>query len=522
MSKSKKPSGSESTLTRRTVLQGLAATSLVTRIPRASARRALHGKTALVVGGGVAGLSAAYELDKAGFDVTIFEKWSWTGGRMCDAWMGPLYGYTHAYGICPWFAELVNLGAELGISPGLEPPPGYPFTFPASNEHGTYELAAAWMPDLINRIPGLSEATRQQLPAIQKDMVEIKQAVDPCLLANGGAAYDNETVEEYFNRKLDPAAADEILEYWIEPALSYWGWPKEITSKIALFPWLAQASPVYYPPKWGIGVLTTKLRSILSRKIRLQHTVRFISPPDSSGRHTVTYLDPNFEQKTVTPDVVVVSTEGKFVYALVQGLTPSEEAFFKPITTTVEAIVNYVLKPEAAPTKRMGGGGFSHDPDPWRRRCGWSVSPAEQATYFRPVNPNEPINHRGAGSWYKVPVEPVEYTRPPLATVSLSREYTPVWQESNQAIQDFCAPLLKHFWPQFDMRNVVDIVNYTCEDLTQMPVGYVRQMAAIVREQEKARRGLYYAGEYVSGCWTGAACASGRSTARTIIKQWTS
>jgi protoporphyrinogen/coproporphyrinogen III oxidase len=521
MTKAKDPSASDTAITRRTVLQGLAATSLATRIPRASARRALHGRTAVVVGGGIAGLSAAYELDKAGFDVTIFEKRSWSGGRMCDAWMGPLYGYTHAYGICSWFREMMGLAAELGISEGMGPSPGYVFTFPTDNGHGTYDFTGFWRPELINRIPGLSDSTRRQLPIIQKDILEIRENVDPCLLANGGAAYDDETLEEYFNRRLDPLAADEIIRYWIEPTLAWWGWPRTITSKIALLAWMSQ-EPVYYPPKWGIGVVTSKLRSVLRKKIKFQHTVRFISPPDSSGRHTVTYLDENFAQKTATPDVVVVCTEGKFVYAVVQGLSPGEEAFFKPITTTVEAIVNYVLKPDAAPSTRLGGGGIPDHPDPWKRRCGWTVSPAEKATYFRPVDPSEPTNTGGGGSWYKVPVEPVEYTRPAVATVDLSREYTPVWQMSNQALQDFCVPLIKHFWPQFDMRNVTDIVNYTCEDLSQMPVGYIRQMTAIVRAQEKARRGLYYAGEYVSGCWTGAACASGRSTARTIIKQWTS
>jgi oxygen-dependent protoporphyrinogen oxidase len=67
---------------------------------------------------------------------------------------------------------------------------------------------------------------------------------------------------------------------------------------------------------------------------------------------------------------------------------------------------------------------------------------------------------------------------------------------------------------------IADIVDYTCDDLIYMPVGYVRQMAAVLKEQESERRGLYFAGEYVSGAHTGAACASGRSVARVIIRHW--
>ena len=83
-------------------------------------------------------------------------------------------------------------------------------------------------------------------------------------------------------------------------------------------------------------------------------------------------------------------------------------------------------------------------------------------------------------------------------------------------------PLIKHFCPAFDMRNVVDVVNYTCDDLIYMPVGYCRQMADILRDQEKERHGLYFAGEYVADAHTGAACASGRTVGRLIAPHWKS
>ena len=88
------------------------------------------------------------------------------------------------------------------------------------------------------------------------------------------------------------------------------------------------------------------------------------------------------------------------------------------------------------------------------------------------------------------------------------------------AIEDFCWPMIKALYPQIEKSHVVDIVDYTCDDLIYMPVGYVRQMAAVLREQRKERRGLYFAGEYVAGAHTGAACASGRSIARLIKKHW--
>ena len=42
---------------------------------------AAHGTRVVVLGGGVAGLSAAYELGKAGYDVTVIEARDRVGGR---------------------------------------------------------------------------------------------------------------------------------------------------------------------------------------------------------------------------------------------------------------------------------------------------------------------------------------------------------------------------------------------------------------------------------------------------------
>src|SRR5262249_34592770 len=149
--------------------------------------------------------------------------------------------------------------------------------------------------------------------------------------------------------------------------------------------------------------------------------------------------------------------------------------------TTKETVLWYVLDKNAAPEFRLGETYIPSHPDPIKRRINsWSVNPAE------------PENHN----------------RPPTIRIDLSRPEVPKWQVSNKTLPEYCEPLLKHVYPAFDMRNVVDIVNYACDDLIHMPVGYCRQMAEILRDQSKQRRGLYYAGEYVSGAHTGAACAS--------------
>jgi oxygen-dependent protoporphyrinogen oxidase len=480
--------------TRRAALKGIASAASAAFLPGAlSFQRATGasasgaGPTVVVIGAGIAGLSAAYELTKAGFRVSILEKEKYTGGRMREAWMGPLYGFTHAEGVFKANREQFALAAELGIADQLD---GETAIYPIDNGVGTYQFTARFNIDEVAQVPGISAETRRRLPALQADLDRIRREVDPCLLATG-AAFDDESLGDYYDRMLGKESGAEVLHYWVEPALEWWGWPPYMTSKIAMLSWFAQQGTDFVSPKGGIGVLTRKLGELLN--VQHEVAVQYITPPDSSGRHTIHYLTPELERRTMTPDIVVCATEGKYLLRLVQGLSPQQTQFCRSIFTTKEAIIFYILNEKAAPRTRLGAIYAPSHPDPIKRRLnGWSVNPAE------PGNHNRPANVR----------------------VDLSRPEVPKWQVSGKTMPEYCEPLIKHFYPQFDMRDVIDVVNYTCDDLIYVPVGYCRQMADVLREQQKERRGLYFAGEYVSGAHTGAACASGRTIGRLIANHW--
>jgi oxygen-dependent protoporphyrinogen oxidase len=440
-----------------------------------------------VIGAGIAGLSAAWELRKGGFDVSIFEKEDFTGGRMRRGWMGPLYQFTHAVGILEANREMFDLAGELGVRDQLE---GEVFTDTIDNGHGTYPFRLDFHIDELVKIPGFSPDTRRRLPVLQEDLDEIREQVDPCLLATG-AGYDGESLGEYYQRRLGRQAADQLIRFWIEPVCSAAGWPVFETSKMALLPWLSQQQAGFVYPRGGIDVLTHKLGALLP--VQHKTVVRYIAPPDGEGRRTVHYLTPEFERRSVTPDVVVCTVEGKYLDKMIQGLTPLQEAFARDIYFTKEAIVCYILEPRYAPPAFTGGSYIPTHPDPVKART----------TY-----------------WFVTPGGPAFDNHPPHARYALSRQDTPRWQISNKTIEEYCFPMLKALYPPIEEHMVRDIVNYTCDDLIYMPVGYITRMADVLREQGRERRCLYLAGEYVSGGHTGAACASGRSIARTIIRHW--
>lgn len=480
---------------RRNLVKGLAAATVASSVMPGSLFAAGRGPTAVVIGAGIAGLSAAWDLRNAGFQVSIFEKEKFTGGRMVESQMGPLFGATHAEGVLNASKDMFALAAELGIENQVRgeaydqvwnPDDGLGL----DTGHGLYDPGGMSNFNIENalKIPGLSPETINALPRLQADMDEINAAVDPCLLETG-TAYDNESVGDYYERVLGKTAGKEIIKYKIDTSCAGWGWDPYTTSKIALLSWLASKEQFVYP-HGGIGALTRKLDSVLP--VQNNTTVRYVTPPDANGRHTVHYLNANVERRSVTPDVVVCAVEGKYLDLMVQGLTPKQEALAKNCFFTKQPVVYWILDEKSAPTEFASGAYISGHPDPIKAK-----------TYH----------------WLAMQGYP-EFNQPPYVRYSLSRRHTPEWQNSDMAIEDFCWPMIKHLYPQLENAHVVDIVDHTSDSLIHIPVGYVNQMAEVLREQRKGRKGLYLAGEYVAGAHTGAACASGRSVAKVIKGHW--
>ena len=133
--------------------------------------------------------------------------------------MGPLYGFTHAAGVATFNREQFALARELGIEDQLMGEGGSGW---AENEYGGYELDAFWRPGMIARVSGLTDETRRMLPSVDADMERIRQEVDPCLLGTG-TAWDDETIGDYFERKMGKEAATQIIRYWIDPFLEWAG-----------------------------------------------------------------------------------------------------------------------------------------------------------------------------------------------------------------------------------------------------------------------------------------------------------
>ena len=193
----------KSRLNRRTVLRSIGVVGATAAISPTWQAFAADARTAVVVGSGIAGLSAAYDLQKAGFAVTVFEKRHMAGGRMRLDWMGPLYGEVHAEEIWEGNLEMLALADEIGISNEftVNQPDG-PMTElqPVDNGDGVYGVATRFHTTEILSTPGFSDDLKQGLLTMLPDLAEIRATVDPCLL-HTGAAWDNESLFDYLAGK---------------------------------------------------------------------------------------------------------------------------------------------------------------------------------------------------------------------------------------------------------------------------------------------------------------------------------
>ena len=176
-------------------------------------------KSVVVVGAGLAGLSAAYELQKSGFKVSVLEEKHLPGGRMAEEKVGSFMNITGASGLNSWYSEMFDLCDELGHGDSLEKLPGFGtgtatdgnVQFPMSNAPSRYELLTS---------PVLSLRSKLRLASLLPDINRARRLVDPCLI-HTAADFDDESLAEYLTRKV----GTDFLEYVVAPlfnvALAY-------------------------------------------------------------------------------------------------------------------------------------------------------------------------------------------------------------------------------------------------------------------------------------------------------------
>ncbi len=252
---------------------------------------------AIVVGAGLAGLTTAYRLHQAGWQVKLIERAGEVGGRAVSVSKQGYLFDSGAVGIGTVYKDLMGLVADLGLSDQVVRSSTVSATLRGGRVH---EIDAA-RPITGVTTKLLSLGAKFKLVNLFRDLAKIRPQLDIRDVA-AAAQFDDETVETYARRRLNP----ELLEYFIEPMLRTLNLNRAANiSKLELMNALAGLFDTQFVTlRGGVAVLARKLAEGMD--LRLDTEV--LEVRRQPGHVEVTYRDPVQGSITERADVAVIAT----------------------------------------------------------------------------------------------------------------------------------------------------------------------------------------------------------------------
>lgn len=192
-------------------------------------------KRVAVIGGGAAGLAAAWRLTKSGVGVTVFETAGDVGGRMRSETLDGCVIDTGAQLFGNGFSALFGLAREVRAESLLVQSPGHDGLYRSGRIH---RITYGSVPSMVtsSALPATLKFKlgARYVPFLLRHAASLNAAD---LLASGGDALDTESVAEWGKREL----GDDFVELLAYPLLgAYYGSTPEHTSA-ALYHALAKA-----------------------------------------------------------------------------------------------------------------------------------------------------------------------------------------------------------------------------------------------------------------------------------------
>jgi len=439
------------------------------------------GKHAVVIGAGVAGLTAGYDLKKAGFRVTVLESKEIPGGRMAEKLEGSFMKYTGATGLFRFYADMWDVIAELGLNERLVPYPKMGSGI-ANNTKETYELDFNQTIGMLKH-PALSMASRLRLASLVPDFLRARGIVDPCLI-HTAADFDDESMAEYLTRKVGPDFLENVVAVVYR---NLWAWNVEQASKayfLMIYPHVRNRSS--YTFSSGFGTLTRALAERLDVKFNTRVTSIELGD-DCEGRNVICQ-GPQGREK-IAADVVVCALPGNVVGGVVTDQTPWEKSFFADVPYAQYAMVAYVLK--SKPAKEFD------------------------------IRTFHTRRHKTPISFIKTFPGSERSGDPPRLWLVLAPDRQRHYLDKDGSNLDRVARhWAKQIYPSLeqDLKEVHEMhANYV---IAGFPPGQARRVRSFLSVQEAGPKNIYYVGDYLGNATTGGALAIGRRTARKIVEHW--
>lgn len=255
--------------------------------------------TAAVIGGGMAGMAAAYELHKAGFRVTVFETEDRVGGRIYTINKGDFVMDLGTAAYLGTYRESVAMIHEVGLGKEFVETPVI-FGMPRQGKQNYMDLAKPIRAGISTKV--ISWPAKIKALRLFADVFKYRDSLGYDTY-DGLAEIDTETVLEYSNRVLN----SELAQYISAPLVSGTWVHEDHHTSVALLHWTVRNMLVksVFNLTSGVAALPVKLATLLDT--RLEHTVTNVA--DTGSAVEVTYRSPESGgDQTMTFDTAVIAT----------------------------------------------------------------------------------------------------------------------------------------------------------------------------------------------------------------------
>jgi oxygen-dependent protoporphyrinogen oxidase len=305
----------------------------------------MANKSIIVIGAGIAGLTAAYQLKKSGQDVLVLDMNNYVGGRMANvAWEGFLVDIGAKF-VTTADKSLTNMVQEVGLSDQLiKSDEGLTITIYRDGKlHSANFLS---IPSYLGW-SGVSFKARMAMLRLLPYFLRMGKLENVYHLERAAGPDIDETFEQFFKEKI----SEEMFEYWAIPMFetmcAYKGGDVSRKAFLALMSSYLNADSVTF--RDGIGMLPKALAGKVD--VELTAEVKGIVPmPDGSGVN-VTYSVQG-KTKTVRAERVVVAVQGDRVLPLFDAPRPAWQEFFSKVAYSTGALHYHIAETDYQPPIR--------------------------------------------------------------------------------------------------------------------------------------------------------------------------
>lgn len=302
-------------------------------------------KSTIVIGAGISGLAAAYQIKKAGVDVLVLDQNNYVGGRMANVdWEGFMVDIGAKF-VTTADKSLMDMVKEVGLD-GQMVKSDEGLTITIYRDGKLHSANFLSIPSYF-RWSGVSFKARLAMLKLLPYFLKLGKLDNVYHLERASSPDIDETFEQFFKEKI----SEEMFEFWAIPMFetmcAYKGGDVSRKAFLALMTSYLNANSVTF--RDGIGMLPKALAGCVD--VELNAVVkRIFLHPDGSGVRITYSVDG--QEKTAEADRAVSAVQGNHVLPLFESPRPAWQDFFPKVAYSTGALHYHIAETDYQPPVR--------------------------------------------------------------------------------------------------------------------------------------------------------------------------